>query len=283
MSNELQVPDYLKGIVETQQSDASALQGTVSSVPRISLKGQKFSFIIDGDVEDKTRDPINVVIMGVQPDMPRLMCKTYYADGYNPEDSGPPDCSSSDGIKPDEWVSAPVSTSCATCEMNKWGSAISKMTQKKAKACRDSKRLYVVKADEIQNGTIFILNVTVSSLKALSEYGKYVGSHNIPLSAIVTKISMDEDSDFPRIDFEMLGFLNEANGTVAMERSSKKEWDSNPKPALESSQENKPSLTDQRSEQEPVEAKQENSDGKDAPVIKDIDDILDQWGENTEE
>ena len=90
----------------------------------------------------------------------------------------------------------------------------------------------VVDPTNINQGVIYLLNVTISSPKALSEYGKLLVAHNIPMAAALTKITMVDESDYPQVEFEMAGILKEEQGMQAIERSAKKEWDSIPKPAL---------------------------------------------------
>lgn len=221
----VEVPDYLKSLMASGEvSTNESIITAASSVPRISLKGQKFRFIKDGEEVRKETESIMVILLGVQPDK-GTMCKTYYKDGYSSDDSSPPDCSSSDGIRPDSWISSPVSQSCQGCPMNAWGSAES-MSGGKAKACRDSKRLFVVdpKDGPIDESDGYILNVTVASLKALAEYGKYLVANNIPMEAVITRIIMDDDSDFPRISFEMAGIMKEEAGMASITRAKKKEW-----------------------------------------------------------
>ena len=204
MSNEVVIPDYLKKFMETSTSkDADSMASASVSVPRISLKGKKFQFI-NGDDESKKTEDIHVIILGVDPEGGRMI-KTFYANGYNPNDTSPPDCSSSNGIAPDNWVQNPVSTNCAGCDKNRFGSATSP-SGKKTKACRDAKRLWVVKADEVGE-TVYGLNVPVTSLKAMAEYGKEIREAGIPLSAVITRVYMDEESEFPQIHFQRIGFL----------------------------------------------------------------------------
>jgi len=285
MSKDLVIPDYLKALIDSGdvQDDASNLVGSVSSVPRISLKGQKFRLIVDGEEKEIIKDSMHVVILGSQPDMPRLMAKTYYEGDYNPNDSGPPDCSSSDGISPDDWIVSPVSEKCHNCPKNKWGSAISKLSGKKAKACRDSKRLFIVKPTEITDGTIYTVNVTVSSLKALSEYGKFLSEHKLPMSAVITTLTLADDSDFPRLEFKMAGIMKEANGRAAITRSQQKEWTEYQGKMLEHDDaDSKPSLTapDNVDPTAPINA-DGSIEGSTTESTKsgpsDIDDILDQW------
>lgn len=219
-SKAVAVPDYLKKFMDQGSKDAASMASASVSVPRISLKGKKFQFI-NGDDESKKTDEIFVSILAVDPEGPRMI-KTFYANGYNPNDTAPPDCSSSTGVGPDSWVSNPVSQSCASCPKNVFGSATSP-TGKKTKACRDAKRLWVAKAEDV-GGTVYGLNVPVTSLKDMADYGKDIRSVGVPLSAVVTRIFMDEDSEFPKIHFERAGFLNEEIGLQAIERNESRDW-----------------------------------------------------------
>ena len=214
------IPEYLKKYMDKGSADANSMASVSVSVPRISLKGKKFQFI-NGDDESKKTDYIDVIILGVDPEAGRMV-KTFYASGYNPNDTSPPDCSSSNGVAPDAWVSNPVSQSCGSCPKNQFGSATSP-SGKKTKACRDAKRLWVVKPDDV-DGTVFGLNVPVTSLKSMSEYGREIQGAGIPLASVVTRVSMDEDSEFPMIHFSRLWFLNEEIGNRAIDRNESRDW-----------------------------------------------------------
>ena len=240
---ELVVPDWLKAKIESGEAkaDADKVVSTVESVPRISLKSRRFNFIENGEVVMKTADPIHVVIVGVQPE--HGMAKTFYEGAYEPGDSSPPDCSSYDGIRPDSWISNPQSENCATCPNNKWGSAKS-MSGGKAKACRDSKRLIVINGKNVKDGTAFMLNVTVASLKNLSDYGKQLAKQGLPLEAIMTTVGIDEDSDFSKLTFAAAGVLNESQGVIALQRSAERAWASDT-PAIEHQTSSAPVVTAQ--------------------------------------
>ena len=220
---QLVIPDYLREMIDggTVQTSSSSLISQGGSVPRISLKGFKFRFIEEGEEVHVTPEPIFMVVLGVQPE--NAMAKTWYRDGYSSDSSEPPTCSSTDGIKPDSWVSEPQADFCAKCHLNAWGSAKSP-SGKKAKACRDSKRLMVINPRNGLDSTIYILNVTVSSLSALSEYGKSLDSHRLPIEACITKIEFVSDSNFPQIKFALGGILKQDMGVQAIERAKKKEW-----------------------------------------------------------
>jgi hypothetical protein len=279
MGKELALPDWLKAKIDQGEvsADADKVVSAVESVPRISLKSRRFNFVENGEVVMKTADPIHVVIVGVQPE--HGMAKTFYEGAYEPGDSSPPDCSSFDGVRPDSWITSPQSETCASCPQNKWGSAKS-MSGGKAKACRDSKRLMVVNAKNIEKGTVFTLNVTVASLKNLSNYGKDLAKKGIPLEAVITTISIDEDADWAMLHFDAAGVLNEAQGTVAIQRAASKEWEdgmqlehhSESVGALPSPQ---PEASAPKSEASAVAEKKETA----APPAEDenIDDLLSSW------
>jgi len=295
---ELVIPDYLKEMMVSSEQDASNLIGGMSSVPRLSLRGKKFRFIEAGDEVHAQHDPINVIILGVSPPTPRLMSKTFYIEKYNPDDTAPPDCSSLDGIHPDTWVNTPQANTCAVCPKNKWGSATSEMTGKKTKACKDSKRLYVLRVDkgiDIKEDTIYILTVTVSSLKYISEYGKFLSEHKLPMAAVITKVTMDDDSDYPKISFDLAGIMKEVQGKTSMERAGKQEWvemqqldGPAPRPQLTGPNTNE-GLADNSVVSEPVNTKviveqSTNEVSTNEPVEEahqgnpsDIDDILGSW------
>lgn len=269
--NQLTVPDYLKDIMandETQRQNAGLVSAT-TSVPRISLKGRRFK-LINGDEEEKIQqDHLDVVILGVTPKDGNRNAKTYYKESYDPESAAPPDCSSMDGVRPDSWISNPVHDNCAQCPMNAWGSATG-LSGKRAKACHDSKMLAVVKPKEI-DGTVYMLKVTVSSLKQLTKLGKELMAMNAPMSAAVIRISF-QDTDFPAIEFKILGFLNEEVGKKAIARSNKREWDESvslPPPAQQTSAEPEQNVQNERPK--PEERK--------ASAPSDIDDILEGWGD----
>lgn len=226
------LPDYLKAYMDQGAStDANSMADVKVSIPRVSLKGKRFKFI-NGEEESKGADTIHVAILAVEPPG-QLMNKVFYKGGYNPNDTAPPDCASSNGLNPDSWVSEPQAELCARCPNNMFGSAIS-MAGKKAKACKDSKILWVAKPDDVK-GTVYGLKVPVTSLKQMGEYGKLVKSLGVPLAAIVTELGMDQDNEFPLLEFKNVGFLNQEAGIQAIERSTQREWIQESAPMLEHS------------------------------------------------
>jgi hypothetical protein len=229
MSNEVAVPDYLKAMMADGQVQdvTSTMQSGAGSVPRLTTKGKTFRFKLDDD-EQKAGQEVKLVIVGLSPIAG--LAHTFYKDGYTPDASSPPDCSSNDGVKPDPWISNPQNDVCASCPNQKWGSAVS-MSGGKAKACRDSRHLYVAKAKEFgenpAEATLYLLQVTVNSLKNFSNYGKELAAAGIPgPQFVVTQVTMDEEASVPMLHFKMLGVLAEKLGIASHTRSEAKEWSS---------------------------------------------------------
>lgn len=220
---EIAVPEHLKKFLtqSAASSDADAMASASVSIPRISLRGRKFRLIEGGEEIKKPADELFVVILAVEPGS-GLMAKTYYEKGYQSGDSSPPDCSSANGITPDAWISNPVSPKCNGCPKNVFGSAQSR-SGGKAKACKDSKRLWVVEPDNLQ-GTVYSLGVPVTSLKAMAEYGSLLKANGIPTAAVITKLSM-KDTEFPELLFDFVGVLDEKPMEIALLRNEQKDWD----------------------------------------------------------
>lgn len=222
---DIAIPEHLRKFLSNSQasSDADAMASASVSIPRVSLRGRKFRLIEGGEEIRKPADELFCVILAVEPGS-GLMAKTYYEKGYQSGDSAPPDCSSSNGITPDPWVSSPVSNKCNGCPKNVFGSATSR-SGGKAKACKDSKRLWIAEPDKLE-GTVYAMGVPVTSLKAMAEYGAMLKANGIPSAAVITKLSM-KDTEFPELIFEFVGVLEEEAMTTALLRNEKKDWDLN--------------------------------------------------------
>jgi hypothetical protein len=214
------MPDYMKQFMAQSGADTSALISSSISVPRLSYRGKRWRFIVDGEEEVVKELTVDVVIVGVEPDAGRFV-KTYYKAAYNPGDSSPPDCSSSNGVGPDAWVSSPVAQRCNQCPNNVFGSAASR-TGGKAKACHDSKRLWVVRPGDMD--IVYGLNVPIMTLKNLAEYGKYIARNNYPLALVITELGMDDEAEFPKLTFAFKGFVEEDYVKEAVDLNTTRPW-----------------------------------------------------------
>ena len=220
------IPEYLKQMMgQGQTSAVDSMASASMSIPRVSMRGKKFRFVENGEEVAAFNDQVDVAILGVEPG-PGKMIKTYYAKAYTGvQSSDPPDCASDDGIQPGAWVPNRQNPVCATCPKNVFGSATSR-TGKPAKACRDSKRLWLVKGDEAQdpNATIYALQATVMSLRNLSAYGRMLKDRNIPIAAAVSRLIMVDESEFPMLDFKTVGFFKEEVALGLLSRAERAPW-----------------------------------------------------------
>jgi len=243
MSKELS-PAIQKMLAKSQVAKVDEMESGGGGVPRISLKKSKFTAKV-GDEEIKLGEEIDVVILGITP--PHGFSHTYYIDGYTPGSADAPDCQSADGIRPDGFVSDPVSDVCRKCPKQVWGSAKS-MSGGKAKACKDSKRLYVKLAEDLQDAEAptYLLNVTVMSLKPFGAYGKLLANEGIPTPAIaITKLGFDDDASVPKLTFELVGIMDDQNVESALAIAEKKDWDQQvkqPQTAMPQATEEKPAI-----------------------------------------
>lgn len=220
-SNLPAMPDYMKKFMQQSQNDAASMAASSISVPRVSIKGKRFKFI-DGENEELVKTlTIDIVILGVEPEAGKFI-KTFYKNKYNPNDSAPPDCSSSDGIRPDVWVNNPVCSTCAQCPNNVFGSATSEFSGKKTKACKDSKRLWIAKPSDIEK--VYGLNVPVTSLKHMSKYGKEIGANGYPLPLVITQLGFEDESEFPQLTFKHVGFVHEDAADTAIKLNTERPW-----------------------------------------------------------
>jgi hypothetical protein len=215
------VPAYLKS---TELDDITKnLLGGGDSGKRISIKGGTFRLIANGQqVAVKQERYIDVVIVGAQPKVSR----TFYAGKFKEGETGKrPDCSSFDGVTPDSSVKAPQHSSCQGCPQDVKGSG-----QGDTKACRFSKNLAVVLADEL-DGDVYQITLPAMSIfgrgtkdtMPLQHYGEQLGAHGVPVSAVVTRIQFDVDSSTPKLFFTAIRPLNEKEYELAKAASASRE------------------------------------------------------------
>lgn len=225
----IELPEHLKSgplyeAAKKSLQDAASMASSSNSVPRVSLRGREFRFIENGEEIAKFRDSIDVIILGVEPDQGRMI-KTFYSKGYQPGAKEPPSCSSDDGIAPAPWVTDKQAQTCQQCPKNVFGSATSP-TGKATKACRDSKRIWIVLANDpkpIEERTMFGMNVTVASLKSFSEHGrKLAGMGQGPAVAITTVTMLD--TEFPQVEFSLKSWVPVEQVEYALKVSNERPW-----------------------------------------------------------
>ncbi len=210
MSGELQLfkgnlPEYLKN--RTLSATTRALMGA-SQNKRISIRGSVFRMMVGGQETAKSEDrSMQVVIVSAAEHNGR----TYYEGQYKEGEQVAPSCWSADGMRPDASVQEPQSSTCADCPQNVTGSG-----QGNSRACRFSRRLAVVLANDMQ-GDVYQLVLPSQSIFGKAEnnkmpleaYGKYLAAHGVNVEDVVTEMKFDTDSATPKLFFSPVRPLEE--------------------------------------------------------------------------
>ena len=198
------VPAHLANRAGVSAVTTAVLTGAPASVPRISLKQGRFriregqdEFVVDSLFLD-------TVIVGAVP----AVSKLFYAKPWNPGDEPTaPDCHSILGDRPAADSSSPQNDVCATCPKNAWGSKLTP-AGKQIKACSDSRRIAVVAADDPEK--IYLVSTPAASMKNLTKYTKALAMHGRNLEDVRTRLTFDEEAEYPLLNFDFAGYLDEA-------------------------------------------------------------------------
>lgn len=184
------------------------LAGGSGSGKRLSIKGNKFRLIVDGEqVSVSKEDTMNIVVVNAAP-----VSRTYYEGTYDPNNPSAPTCWSVDTRVPSPEVPAEQrkASRCADCPMNVKGSG-----QGEGRACRFNQRLAVTlegKPDEV-----YLLQLPATSLfgeakggnMGMQAYAKLLNAHNTPIIAVLTEMRFDENAETPKLFFKPVRPLTE--------------------------------------------------------------------------
>lgn len=183
--------ELAKHAVKTQKAEASTGSSNKFSTKNgvLSLNGNP----IDGNKMD-------VVIVDYN------FLNTYYEGAYDADNPEPPVCFAfgDPDVEDDEIVTMephadakePQHENCHGCEHNVFGSA----EKGKGKACKNSRRLALVPADQLKSAKQFaeydaaFLQLPVTSLKAWGGYVKLLASRGLPPFGVVTEIKVQSDN-----------------------------------------------------------------------------------------
>ena len=255
---------------------------------RISIRGNVFRMMVDGKEIAQNEDrAMNIIIAAANANVSR----TFYAGTYQEGQAMAPTCWSNDGVTPDIKSEQPQASKCASCQQNIKGSG-----QGDSRACRFSQRLAVLLENDIR-GDIYQLTLPAQSIFGAAEngkmplqsYAKFLGSHGLPVTAVVTEMRFDTASATPRLTFKAVRPLNEEELAQTQEKGQSTEaklaiaataaqMDGATKaefirpPAVEAPK------AEPKVEAEAVETAEPTKRAKKA-APKDVADILDDWAE----
>jgi hypothetical protein len=169
-----------------------------SMPPRLSIDSNRFT-LIDSTGNEK---PIQMLYLDVVIiDLNDHVSKMYWGKEYNPTATGDiPLCWSDNGSAPSNQADKPQSPTCLACPHNVIGSAISKFTGSKIKACTDMKKMAFVlppgSVDGVPTETVFLFTMKPGSFNNWKSYINFLKQQRLnnqtpELYQIVTRLSFE--------------------------------------------------------------------------------------------
>ena len=209
-----EVPSFLQGANGLNDLTKSLAGKTAGGGKRISIRGGVFRKIVGGEEVGKiTSRELNVIIVNAA----RGVSRIYYAGKYDPTAIVPPTCVSNDGVHPDTKDEGRQSDSCATCAQNIAGSG-----NGNSRACRYTRKVAIILEND-PTGDVYQLQLPSTSIFGKGEgnvhpfesYIKFIAGNGRNINQIVTQISLDTDSDTPKLLFSPVRHVNEAEWDLA--------------------------------------------------------------------
>lgn len=203
------LPGFMNKVdARAMNREAAKGAGGGESPNRISIKASRFRLIVGGEQVKVFEEPyLDVVMLRANPEASKM----FFEGEYDPNaEDKMPRCWSDNGIHPSPNVDNPVNRWCKNCPKNAWGSAISKISGKKIKACDDRKRVAIVPASNVASDA-YQLSIPGASLGEFAKYLRMLDnvSPAVPYNGVVTRLSFDTEADYPRLQFEPQRYLTD--------------------------------------------------------------------------
>jgi hypothetical protein len=158
---------------------------------------------------------MNVIIVNANKNVSRI----FYAGKYNPTEIVPPTCQSTDGVTPEAGIEDKQGASCAVCPQNIAGSG-----EGNSRACKYQRRIAVLLEGDT-SGDVYQLTIPATSIFGKGEgnlhpfesYIKYIAGNGRNINQIITQISLDTDSDTPKLLFSPARHVNHEEWNLSEE------------------------------------------------------------------
>lgn len=185
-----------KAVVTWQEELAKHAKAAASverpQVSRVSLRGGVMT-LMDQKIPNNSLDCIILA---------SIIEQAFYPNRFDPNKPDAPDCfafsETGEGMVPHEKAFHKQSETCDTCPRNEWGSDPNSPSGK-GKACKEKRKLLLMPADAVKNGTIrtcelAVLDVPVTSVKHWSNYvNSLATTEGRPPWAMVTNLKLESD------------------------------------------------------------------------------------------
>jgi hypothetical protein len=198
-----QLPAYLQNRAVPDFTDYAA-DGLGSALPpHVSIQGNLFTLIDSAGKEYQPLPVMDCVIV----DRSNFACKMYYDKPWVPNADEPPVCWSTNGVAPSRDAIVPQARTCAECQLNVRGSAVSKISGASIKACRDEYHMAILLPS--LPDMLFRYVLTPGSFKNWQAYVEKFKNSNVRISMVVTRMSF-----VPKVNgevmFESKAYVDEA-------------------------------------------------------------------------
>jgi hypothetical protein len=202
------VPDFLKSATGLNDLTKALAGNMASGSKRISIRGGVFRKIVGGEEVGKiTGRELNVIIVNANKNVSRI----FYAGKYNPTEIVPPTCQSTDGLTPEAGIEDKQAALCSACPQNIAGSG-----EGNSRACKYQRRLAILLEGDT-SGDVYQLTIPATSIFGKGEgnlhpfesYIKYIAGNGRNINQIITQISLDTDSDTPKLLFSPARHVNQ--------------------------------------------------------------------------
>ncbi len=214
--NQPALPVYLQSRQSRIVSDGAADGIGGSLPPHISIRGNEFTLI---DAAGNKQEVPEKYLDACFVDRSDVICKQFYPEKWQDGSDDPPLCWSANGIAPSVEATEPQSATCAACPNNVRGSAVSAISGKAIKACRDEKWTAVILPK--YPAMIFQFKVTPGSFVAWKGYVDKFKGQATDLSDVVTRLAFEKGKNGV-LTFEAVDYISqpvyEARERAATER-----------------------------------------------------------------
>lgn len=213
-----ELPEFLRGNEGLNDLTKSLAGSAGGGSKRISIRGGVFRKIVGGEEVGKlTTREMNVIIINARKNVSRV----FYAGKYSSDEVVPPTCWSNDGDVPDPAVENKQSSHCATCPNNVAGSG-----DNGSRACRYQRRVAILLEGD-NSGDVYQLTLPSKSIFGKGEgnvhpfesYVKFIAGNSFNINQIITQVSMDLDSDTPKLLFSPMRHIRQDEWELVKEAS----------------------------------------------------------------
>ena len=193
------------------EAQGAAAQSMRTSGSYISFKNAQLK--VDGQpVPNNTADIRVLAAIGE---------RTYYDGPFDADKAQVPTCYALDSDSPHPEAADQQSTDCASCDQNKWGSALdARGIPGRGKACREGARVIVVPANvPLKSAPMYTAKIPVTSLSAVQNFSSRCQQAQKLSGEFVTTLSVSEDKkSFFKVHLTIKEITNDMDIGLLMDR-----------------------------------------------------------------